>query len=281
MKKLLGIMGFLAISASAFAGLFDMYVVDGDKAYSVATYGATPGEYRTELSATIGKYVTQDIYIYDSAEDKAIDVAAYAGAGATDIVVYMAIGTDVKSSIAQGVKVYNADLTLGDYVPGLEASQYLTFTKNERALETVSSPGGEAYSYTFEFNVASNIPDYLSISFQLTSVDVNGKEIWESSFTLMSHAPSLDFGSYTIDDTGGNNNGRIDPGETVDITIEALNNGHSLSPSSSASDEGSVFSTVSSEELTGSFFIQDGIFLASTTVACSDVPYFVIIFLPL
>jgi len=79
----------------------------------------------------------------------------------------------------------------------------------------------------FEFNVADNTPDYFVVNFQLSSVDENGKEIWNSSFMIINHAPAPAFGDYLIDDASGNNNGRIDPGETVDIIAQILNNGHS------------------------------------------------------
>jgi hypothetical protein len=41
----------------------------------------------------------------------------------------------------------------------------------------------------------------------------------KESFAL----PSLDVGSVTIDDSAGNNNGRIDPGEVVSMTVELFN----------------------------------------------------------
>lgn len=82
-------------------------------------------------------------------------------------------------------------------------------------------------AYTFDF--ANDAPDMHAISF---TAQINGtaKELWESNISLEIYAPAPDFGSYTIDDSDGNNNGRIDAGETVDITIDVLNNGHAASP---------------------------------------------------
>ena len=105
--------------------------------------------------------------------------------------------------------------------------EYIELITDEVNYGNIIIDGSVSIVDGFEFNVSDDIPDYLDVSFQLTSIDETSKEIWESSFTLTSHAPDLDFGSYAIDDASGNNNGRFDPGETIDITIQTLNNGHS------------------------------------------------------
>ena len=107
--------------------------------------------------------------------------------------------------------------------------EYIELITDEVNYGNIIIDGSVSVVDGFEFNVSDDIPDYFSVSFQLTSVDETSKEIWESSFILTSHAPVPDFGTYTINDESGNNNGRIDPGETVDITVQTLNNGHSQS----------------------------------------------------
>ena len=77
----------------------------------------------------------------------------------------------------------------------------------------------------YTFDIADDAPDMHMVSID---VDIEGtsKELWESSINFDIYAPIPDFGTYTIDDVSGNGNGRIDPGETVDITIQTINNGH-------------------------------------------------------
>mgnify|MGYP002725489894 CR=1 FL=1 len=79
----------------------------------------------------------------------------------------------------------------------------------------------------YTFSVADDIPDLIIANFQISAQDENGNEVWESSFMLTGHSPSLVFSGFAIDDSNGNNNGRIDPGETVDIVVEISNDGSS------------------------------------------------------
>ncbi len=76
----------------------------------------------------------------------------------------------------------------------------------------------------FAFDVASNIPDGEPIQFNL---EVVGEGTWNSNFEIIANAPLLTCGAISINDDGGNSNGLLDPGETVDLIISAINNGHS------------------------------------------------------
>ncbi len=95
----------------------------------------------------------------------------------------------------------------------------------------------------FTFSFSDEAPDMHSISF-VANIEGTSKDVWESNINLEIYAPAPDFGNYSIDDSDGNNNGRIDAGETVDITIETWNNGHA------ATSEGSVGVSSSSSYLT-------------------------------
>jgi len=96
-------------------------------------------------------------------------------------------------------------------------------------------------AFTFEF--ANDAPDQYSAKFD---VEINGtsKETWETNLSFTVMAPVPGFGNYSIDDSDGNNNGRIDPGETFDLTMEVKNMGHAISP------EGTVEVTSSNSYLT-------------------------------
>jgi hypothetical protein len=101
---------------------------------------------------------------------------------------------------------------------------YITITDGTKNYGTI--PAGETIEVEngFAFDVAGNIPDEHNIMFNLES---SGKDTWNSSFSDMGHAPVLMFGGYTISDAGGNGNGKLDPGETVDLTISVNNDGSS------------------------------------------------------
>jgi len=83
----------------------------------------------------------------------------------------------------------------------------------------------------FAFTVAENIPDNYNIQF---NVEAAGDSTWNSNFSTMACAPELTLGNYTISDPGGNNNGRLDPGETVDIIFYVENIGQSDAPATMA-----------------------------------------------
>lgn len=75
----------------------------------------------------------------------------------------------------------------------------------------------------FAFDVADDIPGGEVIEFLLTASTPT--ESWESGFVATAEGIDFVLGSFTILDYAGNNNGQLDPGETIDILIETSNNG--------------------------------------------------------
>lgn len=78
----------------------------------------------------------------------------------------------------------------------------------------------------FEIEIAEDSPDMHIAAFEVEFSD-GSKASWVSSLSVTLHAPVLAMGDYSINDASGNNNGKIDPGETVLLTIELMNNGTS------------------------------------------------------
>jgi len=74
----------------------------------------------------------------------------------------------------------------------------------------------------FTVDVANNVPDGHSILFNFEAI---GQETWEGTFSLTTNAGVLEYGGFTISDISGNNNGKLDPGETVDVSISIKNTG--------------------------------------------------------
>jgi hypothetical protein len=106
-------------------------------------------------------------------------------------------------------------------------SEYIRMTDS---LETYSSlQAGTTGSVTngFAFKVSDTIPDNLKVRFDVHAS--NNDSSWNSHFSVDSHAPGLKILNMTIhDQNGGNNNGRFDPGETVDVTVSLVNTGDYL-----------------------------------------------------
>lgn len=89
--------------------------------------------------------------------------------------------------------------------------------------EKVSLPGA------FSFTVNDSIPDQHTVNFEMHISGEDSEEqeyTWKSNFSLKLNAPQLEIGELTIEDTAGNDNGILDPGETANLVIEITNKGH-------------------------------------------------------
>jgi hypothetical protein len=76
----------------------------------------------------------------------------------------------------------------------------------------------------FAFDVSGRTPDNHNITLQLTMTD-NASHTWNSTFVLRTHAPNLTYVSMVINDSTGNNNGVLDPGETALLVVTLQNGG--------------------------------------------------------
>jgi len=87
-------------------------------------------------------------------------------------------------------------------------------------------PGSSvAIQDAFAFDVSYLIPDDDNVIFDVIATD--GNDTWTSQLLIKSYAPVLEFTGFVLSDPNGNNNGRFDPGETVDITVTITNSGSS------------------------------------------------------
>ena len=152
---------------------------------------------------SVGDYVfdngTQNV---DYASSVSLDISiANLGTAASDNVTITLIGTDDFCELTSA-----ATVTIG----------------------TINSDETITLEDAFSFDINDDAPDMHQVSFDI-NIEGTSKEVWDASINFNILAPALEFGNYVISDASGNNNGRIDPGETVDITVDALNNGHAVS----------------------------------------------------
>jgi len=76
----------------------------------------------------------------------------------------------------------------------------------------------------YRLKVSDTIPDGLRVMFNVRATD--GTKTWVSHFTLEAHAPALKILNLAVNDTAtGNHNGRLDPGESVQIKVNTSNTG--------------------------------------------------------
>jgi hypothetical protein len=102
----------------------------------------------------------------------------------------------------------------------------VTITDDFQEWGNIAAHDSATQEDAFAFTVDELIPDQHVVWFDMLIEDET-KETWNSSFTIILNAPSLIVGNLVIDDSNsGNDNGRLDPGETADLIISTSNMGH-------------------------------------------------------
>ncbi len=158
-----------------------------------------------------GPYVVKDSFVLN-------DLTGGNGDGMMDYGESIMLSLAVKNvGIAQAIGV-TVTLSTND--------TYITFTDNTHFYGNIGPDQVVMGTDAFTFDVANDIPDE---HYVVINVEANGgsDDIWTSNFSLMGHAPVLTLGEVVISDPAGNNNGKIDPGETVNLVISAENSGSS------------------------------------------------------
>ncbi|MDZ7743087.1 MAG: C25 family cysteine peptidase [Bacteroidota bacterium] len=100
---------------------------------------------------------------------------------------------------------------------------YVTITDNTENYGDIPSQDAVTVENAFTADFANDIPDGHMVVFSLTADD--GSNTWNSSISVTGHSPSLAYVDFVLDDASGNGNGRLDPGETAQITITVDNDG--------------------------------------------------------
>jgi hypothetical protein len=108
-------------------------------------------------------------------------------------------------------------------------SPYITITDSTEQYGNFSPGEVKSVVNGFSFKVSDTIPDGLRVKFNVRTV--NADTSWLSNFRIEVHAPNLYIGKVVIHDSiNGNNNGHLDPGESVDIAVTVANSGDFACP---------------------------------------------------
>ena len=135
---------------------------------------------------------------------------------------------DFGEGILLGVSLLNVgpDTSVNTTATLSTSDTYATITDASEYYGTIPGNNGTAYrAGGFAVNIASDVPDNHTIVFHL-DVQAAGGNSWESDFSLVTHAPSPEFMSLSINDALGDGDGILDPGETANFTV-ILGNGAS------------------------------------------------------
>lgn len=117
-------------------------------------------------------------------------------------------GTEDADSVTVNIRCNDQYVVLNDtteYYPLLTAAQVTSIADG------------------FGLTVSNDVPDGYKINFAYSAV--SPEDQWDGTFTMTAHSVTLNFAGNTINDEGGNNNGRLDAGETIQLNINILNAG--------------------------------------------------------
>ncbi len=185
---------------------------DQPKIFNVTVRGGTAIPFQGELIAIqpSGAYIIEDSYEIN-------DATGGNNNGLLDYGESNMLSLTIKN--VGMVQAENVGVTLSTNSP------YITLTDSTASYGNIAPGGTVVVPDGFTYSVSNTIPDMEEVSFVVTaSTDLDS---WISNFSVDAHAPILEYLDYIISDPSGNNNGKLDPGETVNIIIDIENSGSS------------------------------------------------------
>ncbi len=189
--------------------IFDPFTTPGDADLVITAQNYQPYISTISVIPADGPYVTyQSHWVNDTTTGN--------GNGQIDF------GEEVQFSVYME-NVGNDDATDVMVTLSVENDPYVTLEDSTENYGTMAAHDSVLVQDAFQVMVSANVPDGHIIRFNLTSV--YGDDTTVSVFTEVAFAPNLGISSFTIDDASGNNNGKLDPGETADFLIEMKNAG--------------------------------------------------------
>ena len=103
---------------------------------------------------------------------------------------------------------------------------YVTVIPSNIIIGELAANSTEHLEHGGLIQIADNIPDQTVFTLNLTTYEGENEHTTQTSFLAL--APNLQFADYTVDDSQGDQNGFVDPGERVTLQIHGKNIGHAL-----------------------------------------------------
>ena len=175
---------------------------------TVTNFNYIPYQGEVAIISAAGPYVNYNSHLIDDASGNANGLA------------------DFDENILLNVGLKNVGAASASNISAIlsTTNTNVTITDNSANYGTIAIGATSLVNGAFSFTVSSSTPDQDIVTFNLAIAD--GSNTWNSSFTVTLNAPSFSVGNMTINDVSGNNNGKLDPGETADLIIQNTNIGH-------------------------------------------------------
>lgn len=207
----------------------------GDATLYVAGYNTKLHEYPVTVIPNSGAYV-----VYASSQ---INDASGNNNGQADYTESILLTTELENVGTAQADNVNATLSTTD--------EFITITDGAENFGNIPGESSVSVEDAFAFDIAGDVPDQHSVAFTVTA---EVQDTWSSGFAITVNAPELAMDDYYFDDAvTGNNNGILDPGETADMVITGINNGHAgafdVSALLTSSDQYITVNTGSAQDL--------------------------------
>ncbi len=137
---------------------------------------------------------------------------------------------DYGETVDLSISLENVGSELAEEVSAEISCEHPEITINITTADFGNIEGNSSETIEAAFNITASdaIEDLSQVVFTL-NMNSEGDE-WSSQFTIEALAPEFNMTDFQLNDEDGNNNGRLDPGETAQFTIGFINEGSSLSP---------------------------------------------------
>lgn len=184
-------------------GMLDVVVTGFNKMPYIAEVQMIPAE---------GPYVVLHTTTIVDATGNANGLADYN----ENIVLNLAL-RNVGVEVANGV---SATITTDD--------EFINITNGTHTFGNINANEIIDYNAVYGFTVANNVPNGHYATFAISIIDTDNN-VWNSTFRILLNAPAFEMEFVSITDASGNNNGMLDPGETVSLDLALMNLGHATS----------------------------------------------------
>jgi hypothetical protein len=189
---------------------FEPFTIPGEADFVITAQNYQPYISTIQIIPADGPYVTYgNNYVNDTLSGN--------GNGKIDYNEQVYISVGMKNVGSDPANDVNVTLSTED--------EYIIIEDSVENYNTIDTNSTVLIANAFQVTAAANTPDGHVVKFMLTSVFDNDTTV--SFFNEMIAAPVVEYSSYKIDDSNGDDNGKLDPGETVIMTVKIINSGMS------------------------------------------------------
>ncbi|MDH4211230.1 MAG: C25 family cysteine peptidase, partial [candidate division WOR-3 bacterium] len=199
----------------------EMHVSEYTNAAGIATLSISPTTPGDTMYVTVTKH---DFIPHEGYAMVIAPSGPYVTAGSTIINDGNNGQANPGETVQLGVWAKNLGVATANSVYGLisESDPYISLGTDSSWYGNIAPSDSSLSTPNYSFTVANNCPDGHAINFTLDFTDIVDTT-WTCNVNVTVYAPLLVYQEYLV--TGGNGNGILEPGETVDLAITLENEG--------------------------------------------------------